>query len=154
MTAMHLLVLGLLAAMAAYLDALRAGAATVVSAWLMALALVLILPATLALGARRVHGVPRLASFVAVLLGVVLAAGFAAALAMPDLGSDEPLWFGLPRRAAVIVYGVGLVPLLFLPWAYAKTHAGRHLDATTVAALAERCARLQDEHGIRRVDAE
>lgn len=154
MTAMHLLVLGLLAAMAAYLDALRTGGATAASGWLMALALVLILPTTLALGARRARGMPRLALFVAVLLGVVLAVGFGAALALPDLGAQEPLWLGLPRRAAVIVYGVGLVPLLFLPWAYATTHAGSDLDAATVAALAERCARLQDEHGIRRVDAE
>jgi phosphotransferase system glucose/maltose/N-acetylglucosamine-specific IIC component len=153
-TSLRLLVVGLLAAMAAYGDALRAGAATTASGWLMAVALVLILPATLALGARRSRGTSRLAMAVAVLLGLVLAAGFGLALGLPDLGSDEPLWLGLPRRAAVMVYGVGLIPLLFLPWAYARTHAGTDLDAATVADLADRCASLQREHGIRRVDAE
>jgi len=152
-TALLLLVVGLLAAMAAYGDALIAGAATPASGWLMAVALVLVLPATLALGARRSRGTSPLAILVAVLLAVVLAAGFALALGLPDLGSDEPLWLGLPRRAAVIVYGVGLIPLLFLPWAYARTHGGPDLDATTVAELAKRCAELQREHGIRRVDA-
>lgn len=149
-----LLVLGLIAAMAGYGDALIAGAATSASGWLMAVALVLVLPATLALGARRARGTSRLAVSVAVLLGVVLAAGFGLALGLPDLGSNEPLWLGLPRRAAVIVYGVGLIPLLFLPWAYARTHAGTDLDAATVADLADRCAALQREHGIPRVDAE
>ena len=154
MTALRLVVVGLLAAVAAYGDALIAGAATTASGWLMAFALVLVLPATLALGARRSRGTSRLAVSVAVLLGVVLAAGFGLALGLPDLGSNEPLWLGLPRRAAVIVYGVGLIPLLFLPWAYARTHTGTDLDAATVADLADRCAALQHEHGIRRVDAE
>lgn len=154
MIALRLLVVGLLAAIAAYGDALVAGAATTTSAWLMALALVLVLPATLALGARRSRGTRRLAVCVAVLLGGVLAAGFALALGLPDLGSSEPLWLGLPRRAAIIVYGVGLIPLLFLPWAYARTHAGADLDAATIADLADRCAALQREHGIQRVDAE
>lgn len=153
MTSLRVLVVGLLTAIAAYGDALVAGAATTVSGWLMALALVLVLPATLALGARRSRGTSRLAIAVAILLGVVLAVGFGLALGLPDLGSGEPLWLGLPRRAAVIVYGVGLIPLLFLPWAYARTHAGTDLDATTVAHLADRCAALQREHGIRRVDA-
>jgi hypothetical protein len=153
-TALGLLVVGLLAAIAAYGDALIAGAATAASGWLMALALVLVLPATLAMGARRSRGTSPLAVGVAVLLGGVLAVGFGLAFALPDLGSDEPLWLGLPRRAAIIVYGVGLVPLLFLPWAYARTHAGADLDPATVAELADRCAALQREHGIRRVDAE
>ena len=154
MTALRLLAVGLVAAMAAYGDALIAGAATAASGWLMALALVLVLPATLAMGARQSRGTSPLAVGVAVLLGGVLAVGFGLALALPDLGSKEPLWLGLPRRAAIIVYGVGLVPLLFLPWAYARTHAGTDLDPATVAELADRCAALQREHGIRRVDAE
>jgi hypothetical protein len=149
-----LLVLGLLVAMAAYGDALIAGAATTTSGWLMAFALVVILPATLALGARRAGGTRRVALGVAVLLGVVLALGFGAALLLPDMGTNEPLWLGLPRRAAIIVYGVGLIPLLFLPWAYARTHGGSDLDAAAVAKLTAQCEALQREHGIRRVDAE
>jgi hypothetical protein len=154
MISLSLLVVGLVAAIVAYGDAMVAGAATTSSGWLMALALVLVLPATLALGAHRSRGTSRLAVVVAVLLGVVLAAGFGLALALPDLGAAEPLWLGLPRRAAIIVFGVGLIPLLFLPWGYSRMHSGGDLDAAMVADLAERCAALQREHGIRRVDAE
>jgi hypothetical protein len=57
-----------------------------------------------------------------VLVGVLLAGGFSLALALPDdLGAAEPLWLGLPRRAAVIVYGVGLLPVVVLPVVYALT---------------------------------
>lgn len=152
MTALRVLGVGLGAALAAYADALRAGTATTASGWLMTGALVLVLPATLALGARRGGRPDRLARRAAYLLAAVLAVGFGAALLLPDSGSAEPLWLGLPRRAAIIVYGVGLLPLLFLPWAYARTDAAAALDEAAVAALAARCAELQQAHGIRRVD--
>ena len=68
------------------------------------------------------------------------------ALALPaDLGAAEPLLLGLPRRAAIVVYGIGLLPVLVLPVAYALTFEAQTLrdeDLERVrAAGAERRAR-------------
>ena len=57
----------------------------------------------------------------AVLLGV-LCTSFGAALALPANETvDGPLLFGLPTRLAIVFYGVGFVPLLALPLAFALT---------------------------------
>lgn len=152
MIALGALILGLLLAALAYVGAFVAGAAPEWSGWAMAVALVLTLPATLALGGHRSGGGTTVTR-AAWLLAVVLAAGFALAFVLPVEDATTALWGGLPPRAAVIVYGIGLLPLLFLPWAYARD-CGRHdLDAATVKALAEECARIQHAHGIDRVDA-
>ena len=50
-----------------------------------------------------------------------------ALFALPDPGAAEPLWLGLPRRAAIILYGIGLLPTLVLPVAYALTFADQTL---------------------------
>lgn len=53
---------------------------------------------------------------------VVLVLGFGAALAMPPAeGAGTGLWLGLPPRAAVVLYGVGLTTVLVVPAAYALT---------------------------------
>ena len=45
-----------------------------------------------------------------------------AALALPANESAlSKLWLGLPARAAVVIYGVGLLPIIVLPVAYAMT---------------------------------
>lgn len=66
-----------------------------------------------------------------IVLSVVLVAGglvMAWALPAPESG-PETLVLGLPRRAAIVLYGVGLLPLLVLPLAYALT-----FDAATLRA--------------------
>ena len=80
------------------------------------------LVATLALGAmRRDRGLGKLA-WPFVIVTLLLGAGFAAVFALPgDLGVAEPLLLGLPRRAAIVLYGIGLLPTLVLPVAYALT---------------------------------
>jgi hypothetical protein len=106
----------------AYASAFRADGAPRWASWAMALAVPLALVATMTLGAARRGRLPAgtLAAFA--LVGVLLAGGFSLALALPDdLGAAEPLWLGLPRRAAVIVYGVGLLPVVVLPVVYALT---------------------------------
>lgn len=73
------------------------------------------------LGAARKGGVGRLAVPFAFLF-VVLLLGFGAALLMPpERGAPPELWLGLPPRAAVVLYGVGLLTLLVMPAAYALT---------------------------------
>ena len=88
----------------------------------MAVAIPCAMVATIALGAartgRRFGGLGRLAiPFAAVLL--IMLGAFAAALLLSAAG--EPLLLGLPRRAAIVLYGIGLLPALILPVAYALT---------------------------------
>lgn len=55
-------------------------------------------------------------------LFVVLFASIAFALALPAAeGAGGRLLLGLPLRLAIVFYGVGFVPLIALPMAFAKT---------------------------------
>jgi hypothetical protein len=63
----------------------------------------------------------------------VLAIGFCAALALPATESPlAKLWLGLPARAAVVIYGIGLLPIVVLPVAYALTFETQTLSAEDV----------------------
>jgi hypothetical protein len=63
----------------------------------------------------------------------VLAIGFGAALALPATESQlSRLWLGLPARAAVVIYGIGLLPIVVLPIAYALTFETQTLTAEDV----------------------
>lgn len=63
----------------------------------------------------------------------VLAIGFCAALALPATeGPLSKLWLGLPARAAVVIYGIGLLPIVVLPIAYALTFETQTLSADDV----------------------
>ncbi|HEU0055327.1 MAG TPA: hypothetical protein VFQ39_19200, partial [Longimicrobium sp.] len=81
---------------------------------------------------------------------LVLAGGFAAALALPaSEAAGAPLFLGLPLRAAVIIYGIGILPIVVLPIAYALTFAEQTLapgDLERVRAAGEAFAR---EHAAR-----
>ena len=67
---------------------------------------------------RRGRRQPWLLTLGFVFLAVVLLGGFAAALLLPPESPATPLWLGLPRRAALVVYGVGVMPALVLPLLY------------------------------------
>jgi hypothetical protein len=76
----------------------------------------------------------------------VLAGGFGLALALPGgEGPASPLLAGLPLRTALVLYGVGLLPALVLPLAYALTFRRLTLDEADIerirAALAAGSAR-------------
>lgn len=124
------LVLATLAIGTAYASALVMDAVPAWAPWLMAMGVPLALVSVMALGAARGGHVPAslLAAFA--LVGLVLAGGFAFAL-LPAAGglsgAQEPLLLGLPRRAAIIVYGIGLLPVLVLPVAYALTFEAQTL---------------------------
>ena len=64
---------------------------------------------------------------------MVLVIGFGAALALPATeGPLSTLWLGLPARAAIVIYGVGLLPIVVLPLAYALTFETQTLSAEDV----------------------
>lgn len=107
---------------AAFAAAIAVGRVPAWTSWVIAAATSLSLIATITLGAARtgrpLGGLRRLlAPFAAVLL--ILLGAFAAALLLPAAG--EPLLLGLPRRAAIVLYGIGILPVLILPVAYALT---------------------------------
>jgi hypothetical protein len=140
--ALAALVLSTCAIGAAYASAFAPGGARRWAGWLFAAGTTGALVAMLALGAaRRDRGLGRLAAPF-VLVTVLLGGGFAAVFLLPgDLGAAEPLLLGLPRRAAVVLYVVGLLPILVLPVAYALTFADQTLrpeDLERVLAAARR----------------
>jgi hypothetical protein len=120
-----------------YASAFRPGGAPVWAAWLLAMALATSMVALMALGASRPgRGVGRLAPALVVAF-VLIAGAFALALALPPEMAGDALWLGLPRRAAVLLYGIGLLPLFVLPLAYAwsfETHTLSEADLERVRA--------------------
>jgi hypothetical protein len=97
-----------------YAFAIFTGSAPVWGPWVLALAVPASMVATLFISTGNPGG--RLAA-VFVLTFLLLAGGFVLALALP--GDGERLVLGLPRRAAIVLYGVGLLPLFVLPVAHA-----------------------------------
>jgi hypothetical protein len=98
--------------------------------WLLALGIPAALGAIMILGATRGgRGIgPLKIPFAFVILMLVI--GFGAALALPATeGPLSRLWLGLPARAAIVIYGVGLLPIFVLPIAYALTFETQTLSA-------------------------
>lgn len=106
---------------AAYAAALIAGSVPSWTPWALMIGTSTVMLATMVLGAsRNGRGIGKLAGPFAAMF-VVLLLGFGAALVMPSESAASQLWLGLPRRAAVILYGIGMLPLFVLPVAYALT---------------------------------
>ena len=130
--ALALLVVAALAIAAAYASAFLPGGAPKWAPWPMALGIPAALVGVMVLGAARDGRVGRLALPFA-FSGLVLAAGFALALALPaDEAPGTPLYLGLPLRAAIVLYGIGLFPIMVLPIAYALTFSAQTLTADDV----------------------
>jgi hypothetical protein len=110
--------------------------------WLYALGGSGAMVSLMALGAVRPTGLGRLGPALA-LLFVLLAGGFAAVLLLPPPGATPPgiepvLWLGLPPGAAVLIYGLGLLPFLVVPVAYAWTFPGQVLAEGELEEIRER----------------
>lgn len=134
--ALALLVAATLAIALAYVGAFAPGGAPRWSAWLMALGVPVALVGVMTLGAARRGHVPRALLAAFALVGALLVGGFALALGLPgDLGAAEPLLLGLPRRAAIVVYGIGLLPVFVLPVAYALTFDAQTLRDEDLARV-------------------
>ena len=131
------IVLSTLLVAAAYGSAFLPGGAPPAAAWMMATGTALIMVALMALGAvRQRGGTGRLAlPFAAVF--AIMAGGFAFALLLPPVAAGETLWLGLPRGAAVVLLGIGLVPMFILPLAYAFTFDEMTLGEDDLARVRE-----------------
>lgn len=121
---------------AAYLSAFAPGGVRW-GAWCMVVGLATMVVSLMVLGAARGSGgVRRLAVPLAITF-VVIVAGFGAALVLPPEGSDARIVLGLPLRAALVLYGIGVVPLLVLPLAYARTFDDMTLSEADLARVGE-----------------
>ena len=118
------------------------------SAWTVALAVPIAVVAIMVLGAARGRsGIGRL-GIPFTFVGLILIIGFVAALALPASENvDSKLWLGLPLRAAIVIYGIGLLPIVVLPVAYALTFETQTLNADDV----ERVRALGRAHAQRKL---
>jgi hypothetical protein len=147
--ALRAIVLGTLGIAVAYASAFLPPPWSVAGAWLMAMAVPLVLMATMSLGAQRAHNGPRHDTppdvgergalgrlrwpFLFVFL--LVTGGFLVALGLPVEAADTPLLLGLPPRAAVILYGVGVLPLFILPVVYLRTFDSGTLSDDAIARV-------------------
>jgi hypothetical protein len=116
-----------------YAAAFRQTGTPVWAPWLLAVGIPVALGAIMILGAARGRrGVGPLKIPFAFVVSMLIV-GFGAALALPATESPlSRLWLGLPARAAIIIYGVGLLPIVVLPIAYALTFETQTLSADDV----------------------
>jgi hypothetical protein len=147
------LALATIAIGAAYASAFLPGAASggpSWTPWLLAVGVPTALVSVMSLGAARHGRVPGalLAAFLVV--GATLVLGFALALSLPASGAAEPLLLGLPRRAAIVVYGIGLLPVLVLPVAYALTFEAQTLRDDDLARVMAAGAARRERDGAAR----
>ena len=139
-------VAGTFAVAAAYTGAFFPGGSARWAPWSMILGIALLCVGLMALGAARagrplgVLWIPLIFTF------VVLVGGFGLALELPGAeGPSAKLIGGLPLRAALLIYGIGLLPALVLPLAYALTFDRQTLDAADLERV--RAARRRREEG-------
>jgi hypothetical protein len=132
------LIVGILAIAVGYLAALLPGETPAWAPWLLALGIPVAIGAIMSLGAARGQmGIGPL-KYPFAFVVVVLAIGFCAALVLPATESPlSKLWLGLPACAAIVIYGIGLLPIILLPIAYALTFKTQTLTAADVERVRE-----------------
>jgi hypothetical protein len=136
--AMSGLVVGLIAIALGYAAAFFPGGTPPWAPWLLALGIPAALGAIMILGAARGSAGIGPLKYPFAFVVSVLAIGFCAALALPATeGPLSALWLGLPKRAAIVIYGIGLLPIIVLPVAYALTFEAQTLSADDVERVRE-----------------
>lgn len=124
---------GIVAIAVGYAAAFKTGGAPGWAPWLLAIGIPVALGAIMILGAARGRSGVGPLKFPFAFVVAVLIIGFGAALALPATeGPLSKLWLGLPARAAIVIYGIGLLPIIVLPVAYALTFETQTLNAEDV----------------------
>jgi hypothetical protein len=83
------------------------------------------------LGAATRHTLGRGVGACLVALFLVMLGAFGAAIVLPAGTATEPILLGLPLRLAIVLYGVGVLPLFVLPAVFAATFDdGERADAS------------------------
>lgn len=143
--ALPLVCSGTAAAGAGYLAALLPGPSPVWAAYALSFGIGALLSGLLILGARREGRIsPRLA-WLFLATGTWVAGGLVLLLALPGSGGgDAALFLGLPARAAFLLLGIGLVPGLVIPLAYALVFDGDTLSEDDLRRLRETAERVRE----------
>lgn len=127
--ARHALTAATIAIAGGYASAFAFGGAPVWGAWLLAFGIPVALVSIMVIGAVRDRDGIRKLALPFLFVGILLILGFCFALAMPATENPESsLFLGLPLRAAIIMYGIGLFPIVVLPIAYALTFETQTLN--------------------------
>jgi hypothetical protein len=135
---LSLVVVSCLVVGAGYLDVFLAGAPHAWAPWCLALGTNGALMSLMALGALRRGRIASALRWTFVGLFVLCSAAFGAALALPAAeGAGGPLLLGLPLRSAIVIYAVGLAPLLVLPLVWARTFETSTLSDEDLRRLRE-----------------
>lgn len=114
----------------AYATAFKSGGAPTWAPWLLAFGIPVALVAVMVMGAARDRGGIKKLAMPFAFVGVLLTLGFALALGLPaNESAQSSLYLGLPLRAALVIYGVGLIPIVVLPVAYALTFETQTLNS-------------------------
>jgi hypothetical protein len=127
-----------LAVGAGYLDAFLDGAPHAWAPWCLALGTTGALMSLMALGALRGGRIAPALQWTFIGMFVLCSAAFGAALLLPEAeGVGGPLLLGLPLRSAIVIYVVGLAPLLVLPFVWARTFETSTLNEQDLRRLRE-----------------
>lgn len=142
------LVIAVSAIAAGYAAAFVPGGTPEWAPWLLAIGIPAALAAMMVLGATRGdQGIGRL-KLPFLFVFVVLALGFCLALALPaDEGQGSFLLLGLPLRAAIVIYGIGLIPIVVLPVAYALTFDTQTLNEADIQRVRDLALKMRGETG-------
>jgi hypothetical protein len=136
------LISSILAIAVAYASAFKAGGAPAWAPWLLALGIPGALGAIMVLGAARGDKGIGALKLPFLFVFVVLASGFCLALGLPITEArGAALLLGLPIRAAIVIYGIGLLPIVVLPVAYALTFDTQTLSESDIARVREMAER-------------
>ncbi|MGK2963513.1 MAG: hypothetical protein ACSLFK_15430 [Gemmatimonadaceae bacterium] len=147
------LVISTTAIVAAYALAFIQGAATNAGAMLMVFGIATMAVSLMTLGAVRTGEKLGVLAFAFAFVFAVLMVGFTLALLLPaGDNAATRLFLGLPPRAAIVVYGIGLLPVFVLPLIYAATFEERTLseeDLERIKTAAAAHAEAQKAEGDR-----
>ncbi len=140
---LRLVVASVILIAAGYAGAFLPGGAPGWSSWAMVIGNSTLLVGMMAAGARRSGTSLRSLRFPLAVTYLILIGCFGLALSLPPESAGETLWLGLPRRAALVLYGVGLLPATILPLAYARTFEALTLRPEDLERVRAVGARMQ-----------
>ncbi len=121
----------------AYFGVFATGTASPWMTWVYMIGTSTTMLAMMVLGAVRGTGGIRGLMMPFTAIYVLLIVGFGAVLLMPPESAESTLWLGLPPRTAIVLYGIGILPLLLLPLAYAFTFDSTTLSEADLARVGE-----------------
>lgn len=140
------LIISLAGIAVAYGAAFLPAGAPVWAPWLLAAGIPVSIGAIMILGATRGRSGVGVLKLPFAFVVVTLAAGFCGALFLPateNPGSE--LWLGLPARAAIIIYGIGMLPTIVLPVAYALTFESQTLTAGDIEQVRSMARQIEND---------